>query len=126
MPIVQCHTISGNFVNEAKWNVTTLQNLREGHNLQVTFSATDRRITEYVASLGKMECSVERDRKSKKCTITLTMKIMGFRHMLEPPRKSIESMVMIVSVNRTVENVLLYLMKSDLVDQRFITALRAK
>ncbi len=126
MPIVQCNTISGSFIDEAKWNVSTLQNLREGQNLQVSLPISNQRLIEYVVNLGKMECSVERDRKSKNYTITLTVKIMGFRHMLEPPKKAIESMAIVVPVNRTVENVLLSMLKSKLVDQRFTAALAAK
>jgi N-glycosylase/DNA lyase len=126
MPIVQCNTINGNFIDEARWNVSTLQNLREGQNLQVSLPASNQRLVEYVANLNKMECSVERDRKSKKCTLTFTVKIVGFRHMLEPPKKAIESMAVVVPVNRTVENVLLYLLGSDLIDSRFKAAVNAK
>lgn len=126
MPILQCNTISGSFIDEAKWSVSTLQNLREGQNLQVSLPTNNQRLIEYLANLGKMECSLERDRKSKKCTVTFTVKIVSFRHMLEPPKKAIESMAVIVPVNRTVESALLYLLGSDLVDQRFTAALAAK
>ena len=54
MPIVQCNAINGSFIDEAKWDVTTLENLREGQNLQVSLPAKDRRLIEYVAGLGKM------------------------------------------------------------------------
>ena len=124
MPIVQCHTINGKFIDEAKWDVTTLQNLREGQGLQVSLAVEDQKLIEYVANLGKMDCSIERDRKSKRCTVTLTLTVVGFRHMLEPPTKSIESMAVAVPVNRTVENVLLHLLGSSLVDPRFTAALK--
>ena len=58
--------------------------------------------------------------------MTFTVKIVSFRHMLEPPKKAIASMAIVVPVNRTVENVLLYLIKSDLVDSRFTALMKAK
>jgi len=119
MPIVQCHTISGQFIDEARWYVSTLQNLREGQNLQISLPVNDQRLIEYISNLGKIDCSIERNRENKEHTVTLTLTVVGFRHMLEPPNKGIESMAIAVPTNRTIENVLLYLVKSSFMDPRF-------
>lgn len=126
MPIIQANTISGKFVDEARWEVETFENLREGQTIQVVLPAKDSNLVEYLAKVGKMECSLERVGKTKRHTVTVMLRIVGFKHMLEPDKGQMESMAFVVPENRIVENVLLHVLRSEHVDQRFEAAIRAK
>lgn len=126
MPIIQANTISGKFVDEARWDVDTIENLREGHTVQVQFPVDDASLAEYLTKLAKMECSIERAGKTKKHTVMVTLRVVGFKHMVDTDKKRMDSMAFVVPENRIVENVLLHVLKSSLIDPRFVALLKQK
>jgi hypothetical protein len=120
MPVIQATTINGSIIERAKWEVKTLGDLREGHNIQVSLPVTDKNVIEYMSKgvHPRNECVLEKDKSGY--SIILTVKVMEFRHMLDTP-SDLQSMVNVVPVNRVVEGILTFLLGRDLCDPRFLS-----
>ena len=122
-PVLQVITISGRIVEEGRWPVTTLANLGTEQPITVSLKVDDKDLIKYLVKLEKTFCALEKDGKGK-YTVNLRFRIAHFNHMLEPPKKAIESMAFVLPENRTVENVFLAAVGSKLVDARFISLIR--
>lgn len=115
MPIIQVHSLQGTIIEKAKWEVPSFENLKENQYLQINFKFDDKNLSRY---LGKNNMIIEKDKNDY--SINLTFQISGFRHLLTQPN-SLESMMIITAVNRTIESILLYIIDKDKCDPRFIS-----
>lgn len=125
MPIIQGTTIGGRFLTKAKWEVKSLSDLKEGQNIQVSIPVEDADLIAYMAKSGpKQECVMEKD--GKKHWVILTTRVMQFKHMLEHESSELQSMVLVVPMNRTVESFLIYLLDREQSDPRFLSLIGQK
>jgi hypothetical protein len=114
--------MNGGIIEKAKWEVDTLENLREGHWIQFSFNIEeDPNLISYVSKRSNIDCVVEKTDKGQ-YSIVLTGVIKTFRHMVDASK--LESMVTVIPVNRAIENVLLYILDKDQCDPKFIALLR--
>lgn len=120
MAIIQVITMSGRMIEKAKWEVDTLQNIREGHVIQINITVKDTDIIKY---LSKTTNTIL-DKDDKDYSVNLSIKVTGFRHLYEPPHKSIQSMITAVPVNRTIEQVLVHLLDRNNSDPKFVAHIR--
>jgi hypothetical protein len=122
MPIIQAVTISGRFINKAKWEVDTLANLREGHNIQVSLPVKDKNLISFLTKSNKINHTLEKI--GNKFSVILTMKLTQFRHMLDTNPLDFQSMAVVTPLDRTIEGILLYLLSKNECDPRFVALIK--
>jgi hypothetical protein len=133
--IVQFVRINGVAIENARWKINSLESLRTGDKIQFSFNIDDdTNIIQYIAKRANMDCVVERteipndDKKRFQYSIILTGMIESIRHMIDTSvfsngEHQIESMVTVVPFNRTIENVITYILDRDKCDRKFIALL---
>jgi len=120
MPIIQAMTISGRLIEKAKWEVNTLENVREGQVIQINIPVKEPNMIKY---LSKTTDTVL-DKDGKKYSVNLSVTITGFRHLYEPSQKQIQSMITVIPINRTVEQILVHLLDKNNSDPKFVAHIR--
>jgi hypothetical protein len=121
--IIQVTTISGSIIENARWEVENIVNLREGHGFQINWITKDTNLLAYVGKANNRECSVDRNKDIY--SVVLSCLVKQIRHMLDSNEKQIESMAILVPSNRVVENIIIYLASPDKCDPRVIQLIRA-
>lgn len=123
MPLIQATTIGGKLVKGAKWEILTLSNMREGQSLHISIPVKDKKLIHFLGKQTGMECVLERE-ENKDHYVVLTMKIMSFRHMLDHSTSELDSQVYVSPINRTVEEVITFLLDEEKCNPKFIELLR--
>lgn len=141
MVIVQFVKMNGIAIERARWTIDSLESLRTGDNIQFSFNIEeDPNLISYIAKRSNMDCVIERieiphglDNEDKSTqfqySVILTGIIKSVRHMIDAsaPRQdgfhSVESMVTVIPLNRTIENVTTYVLDRDKCDRKFIALL---
>lgn len=123
MPAIQATTISGKLVEGARWDVNTLTNMREGQSLQVSLPVEDKKLIHFLGKQNGMDCVLERE-EDKSHYVVLTMKIMSFRHMLDHATGELDSQAYVSPINRTVEEVITFLLDRDKCNPKFVELLK--
>lgn len=114
--IIKVSTIGGRLIEEARWEVNSISNLREGHAFQVSLPTSDMNLVAYAGKTGSKECSIDGTKGSY--SVVLTCLVKQIRHMLEDGSKQVESMAVLVPSNRVVENVIIYMLSPAKCDPR--------
>lgn len=127
MPIVQAITISGAYPDNCRWQVPTLENLREGHQFQLVLKTKDKALAGAVSRMKTHGIGVEREQNGY--AVTLNLVIVEIRHMLEIPESEdetteVDSLALVKPSNRTVEAVLLWFRDKSAGDQRLMDMMR--
>lgn len=123
MPAIQATTISGKLIDGARWDVGTLSDMREGQNLQISIPVGDKNLIHFLGRQNGMDCVLERE-ADKSHYVVLTMRIMQFRHMLDHGSGSLDSQAYVTPINRTVEEVLTFILDKDKCNPKFVEMLR--
>lgn len=123
MPAIQATTIGGKLIDGARWEVKSLSDMREGQNLHVSVPVGDKNLIHFLGKQTGMDCVLERE-EDKSHYVVLTTKIMQFRHMLDHSTGDLESLVYVSPANRTVEEVLTYMLDKDKCNPKFIEMLK--
>lgn len=123
VPILQAVSISGRIIQTAKWDVKTVENIREGQSLQINIEIEDQPLINYLSKNTMAREILDKD--GKQYSVNLKMVVKEFKHMFEIESRDIQSMVLLVPNNRTVEQVLIYLLDRENIDPRFMTALKS-
>jgi hypothetical protein len=121
--IVQVTTISGKMIDNARWEVENITNLKEGHGFQVNWVTKDSNLLSYVGRINNTECSIDRNKNIY--SVVLSCLVKQIRHMLDSKEKHIESMAILVPSNRIIENIFIYLASPDKCDPRVIQLIRS-
>lgn len=130
MPIIQVTTIGGKIIEKAKWEVETLANMREGHQLLISMDVSERNLVQFLGKHGGMDCVLEKKDKTilngddEGYYVVVTLQVMKFKHMFDHEKLTLSSMAFAVPINRTVENVVTYLMDQSKCDPRFTQAIQ--
>ena len=123
MPVIQATTISGKLIDGARWEVSTLSNMREGQSLQVSVPVQDKNLIHFLGKQTGMDCVLERE-EDKSHYVVLTTKIMQFRHMLDHASGDLESQIDVTPFSRTVEEVLTFIFDRDKCNPKFVEMLK--
>ena len=123
MFIIQAISLTGKIVEKARWEVAPTF-LTEGQTIQVNIPIDDADAMKFIATQGKQECSVEREGEERRGSANLTFVIKQVRHMLETEPVGMDTMVTVMPLNRTVDQVMLYIFDSSRCDERFMKAIR--
>lgn len=124
MPIIQATTIGGKLIERGRWEVSTLENTREGHALQlsVNVESKEKNLLKFLGKQESADCVLEREGKSY--YVVLTFQIMRYKHLLDHEKMSLQSMAFVVPINRTVEQVLTYMLDRDQCNPKFVELLK--
>lgn len=123
MPIICATTIDGKWIEAARWSVGSIADLREGNDFQLVLPVKDEALTAYLAKNQRPEVQLER--ADGKPQVTIGLKVVRIRHLLEPP-DDLQSMVLLVPVNRAAESVLMYLLDLPACNPKFVAMIRGK
>lgn len=123
MLVIQATTIGGVMVEGARWEVENITNMREGHVVQVSLRCSDKELLSYLSKQTGDSCVVDKDNNS--FHVILRHLVKEIRHMVAGTSKAMDTMVIVIPVNRMVESALLYCLHPERCDKRFIQAVRA-
>jgi hypothetical protein len=127
MPIiVQASTLAGKMIEGARWEVEFPSGVQEGHLVALNLPFKDSALNGYLARSPSSDCMV--DKNSSGYSVALSLKVTQVRHMVEVVKGEeildVESMAIIIPVNRLVEHVLMYLIAPSKCDQKFVLGVR--
>jgi hypothetical protein len=120
MPTLQLTKLNGSIIENGKWEVKSLSDLDIGHQIQVSVDAEDSDLISYVSKLQNLSCVV--DKADDKHSIIATCVVKAFRHMLDP--SGLDSMAVIVPINRTVEEVMSYVLNPKQCNPKFVALIK--
>ncbi len=122
MLIIQATTISGKIINGARWEVTSLSTFQKGQKISVELITEDLKLVSYLNKSSNMDCMVDEEKHAK--SVVVSCIISDVRHMVHVLNKTLDTMVIIVPVNRLVEHVLQYVFDVNECDKRFVGLLK--
>jgi hypothetical protein len=120
--IIQAATIGGITLDQARWEVDNITNVREGHPIQISLNTKDPQLIKYISKQDKSDCVVEKEKSGY--SVILRCAVKEIRHLVDADAKKLETRVLIIPVNRYVEGVIVYMLHPSKCDPRFIQAIR--
>ena len=120
MPTLQVNKLNGSIIENGKWEVKSLSDLAVGHQIQISIDAEDPDLISYISKLQNLNCVV--DKVEKKHSVIVTCIVKAFRHMLDP--SGLDSMAIIMPINRTVEEVITYILSPKQCNPKFAALLK--
>lgn len=120
--VIQATTISGKVVDNARWEVDGRASFNEGQTMSVSVPTKDGPLLGFLSRGQSAGCMLDGQKGS--FSVILTCVIKQVRHMVETASRSVDTLVVVVPVNRTAEQVLLYMMSPQKCDPRFVRAIR--
>lgn len=117
MIVLQVHALSGKTVEGGRWEVPDVPGLQEGQSFALSIPTKDRHLTAYLVKSKTADCIVDKDKNDY--SVILSFQVRRIRHMLAVGMKKVDSMAVIVPVNRSVELVLQYMLNPAKVDPKF-------
>lgn len=126
MPIVvQVVNLQGKTIENARWTVPTPPGLQEGQSFALSLVSEDVNLISYLTKSRAADCTMEKE--GGKVYITLSFAVKRIRHMYTPTAatdKQLETLCQISPLNRTVEQILTYLVAPAKTDAQWVRALR--
>lgn len=120
--ILQAQTISGNLIEGGRWEVEFPAGLQEGQHFSLNLPVTDPHLIRYLSKVSSIDCVLDKD--GNKFSVSLSCPIRRVRHMVSTTTGEVESMGILVPINRTIESVLLFVIAPNKCDPRFIRLVR--
>ena len=120
MATLQVTKLNGGIIENGKWEVKSLADLDLGHQVQISIDADDSDLISYVSKLQNLNCVV--DTVDKKHSVIVTCVVKAFRHMLDSA--GLDSMAVIVPINRTVEEIITYILSPNQCNPKFVAHLK--
>lgn len=111
-------------IDKARWPVDSFQNLHLEDVIQISVPSSDKELLAWLIKNQNAELSVEREKKKKTYSVILSFRLLKFRHLVENGQANMDSMAQIIPTNRSVEQVLIYILDSDKADPRFKNIIR--
>lgn len=107
-------------IEKAKWEVNTLTNLQVGHQIQISLPTKDPNLISYIAKIKSSDCAIEKN--GNEFAVIMTCLVKHFRHMLDEGK--LDSMAVLIPINRTVESIMIYIIEPEKCDSRFVNIVR--
>lgn len=121
--MIQATTISGKIINDARWEVTSLAAFQKGQRITVELPVKDGALVGYLSRIANSECMVDGTSKSNYAAVMSCM-VSEVRHMVVIAQSTVDTLVMVQPMNRTVECVLQYILNPSKCDPKFIALIR--
>ncbi len=122
--ILQVQTISGSLIENGRWEVECPAGLQEGHHFSLNIPVPDPALIRYLSKVQSLDCVLDKD--GNKYSVSLSCPVRRVRHMVNTETSGIDSMGILVPINRTIEGVLLYLLAPNKCDPRFVRLVRGE
>ena len=120
--IIQIQTISGDTVENAKWNIPIPAGLQEGQSFAILLPFEDKELATYMSKVKNSECYVDVD--EKKTSAVLSFRVSRIRHMLTIDDSKIETLCYLTPTHRAVEQIMIYILVPAKADKRLIAAIK--
>jgi hypothetical protein len=124
MPTIQVTSIGRKLIENASWEVRSLEGLSVGQILTVNIPLTDEAL---IKAVGKIKASLL-EKEEDGYSVTLTFLVDKFTHMLELKSNmtldKMDGMAWVIPSDRTVESIILYLFNPELCDPKFLALVK--
>jgi hypothetical protein len=123
---LQITTIGGKMIEEACWKVKEAGSLSTGDIVRINVPFKDAKLVKHLASVQAQECVLEREEDGQ--SVTLGFFLEKFSHFLDAgeAKPEIETIAWLKPFNRTVEQVVTYIMERESCDSKFLAAVGAR
>lgn len=113
-------------IEEARWKVKEAGSLSVGEIVRVNVPFRDPKLLKHLAGSQASECVLEREEEGQ--SVTLGFFVEKFSHFLDTgeAKPELETMAWLKPFNRTVEQVVTYIMDRSSCDSKFLAAIGAK
>ncbi len=123
--IIQGYSVSKQIIDQAKWNVKDLSNMQIGSKILVNIKTNDKDIIQYMKKNDKINHSISDHYNNGGILLTLTFTIDKVTHMVSIGENTIETMVSIIPINNSVNDIILYILDKKSCNQRFISMIKS-
>jgi type II secretory pathway component PulC len=120
--IIQLQTISGEQVENAKWDVPVPAGLQEGQSFAILLPFEDKELSTYISKVKNSECYV--DLEEGKTSAVLSFRVSRIRHMLTINSQKIETLCYLTPTHRATEQVMIYILSPAKADPRLKRAIK--
>jgi len=120
--VIQATTTSGQIIEGARWEIDHPCSFQKGQKVSVEFPVKDPNLVGYISKTGTNECMIDGEREN--FSIIMLCVVNEVRHMVKIADKLVDTMVIVMASNRTVESVLQYILTPSRCDPRFAKAVR--
>jgi hypothetical protein len=124
MPTIQVTSIGRKLIENASWEVKSLEGLSVGQILTVNAPLTDEAL---IRAVGKIKAGLL-EKEENGYSVTLTFLVDKFTHMLELKSDmtldKMDGMAWVIPTDRTVESIILYLFNPELCDPKFLALVK--
>jgi hypothetical protein len=124
MPTIQVTSIGRKLIENASWEVKSLEGLSVGQILTVNAPLTDEAL---IRAVGKIKAGLL-EKEEDGYSVTLTFLVDKFTHMLELKSNmtldKMDGMAWVIPTDRTVESIILYLFNPELCDPKFLALVK--
>jgi len=122
--IVQATTIAGKMIDVAKWDVEPPPGLQEGQIMSINLKIKDPALIKYIGKQQSLDCAIDKDKDG--FYISMACKVARIRHMVNTNDGTVDSLAIIIPVNRVVEASMLYILNPSKCDPKFVQAVRTQ
>lgn len=123
MPIaLQAVTLTGKTIEGGRWEVPSIAGLQEMQSFALNIPIKDKQLVSYLGKAQNADCMLDKDKDTY--SVMLSFKVARIRHMLTTKDSKVDSMAVLVPVNRNVELVLQYLLNPAKTDPKFVKLIR--
>lgn len=120
--IVQIQTMSGEQVENARWDVPVPPGLQEGQNFAILLPFEDKELAMYISKVKNSECYTDFD--EGKTSAVLSFRVLKIRHMLTLNDSKVETLCYLAPNSRAVEQVMIYILTPGKADKRLVAILK--
>lgn len=120
--IIQATTIAGKIIDGARWEVTSLSNFQQNQRVSIELPVKDPNLLGYLSKTQNKDCMLDGERGQY--SVVMACVVSDVRHMIYISNKTVDTMVIVKPIHRTVEHVLEYLLSPGRCDQRFVRMIR--
>lgn len=124
--IIQATTLSGNIVDHARWEVNNGNQIQEKQIISVNMEVKETNLVSFLKKIGKRQSflpsgtSLDEDEK----LVTVSFEIRQIRHMINTASKKLNTLAIVVPVNRTAEQTMLFILDQGKCDKKFVEAVK--
>lgn len=124
MPFLQVSTISGQIIENSRFEVDDLSSLKEEHKIQMCFQLKDSGLINWLKSQKEI-AGVHIDKIDKEYEITFDFVVMKFIHVYEEKTNRLESQASLKPADRNVEMIYTFLKDKNKCNPKFKEIVKA-
>jgi len=122
--ILQITTLSGNLIDEAKWEIDFTIQPMESHEISLNFETNDSKLISFINANERSGIVLDGDPENG-YNMSMRFDIKKIKHLVDVSTKEVDTYILLSPPNRTLEQIILYVLNSKYCNGNFLKILKS-